>query len=49
MSENPEEREHRFYDDDVPDVDDLEPDYEAEETDEADELVMDENHTDGAQ
>ena len=42
MSETPAEHEHRTYDDDVPDVDQLEPDYEVEETDEVDEELEDE-------
>lgn len=46
MSQTPQEHEHGFYDDDVEGVDELEPDYDVEETDEAEELVMDENHTD---
>lgn len=52
MSQTPQEHEHGSYDDDVPDVDELEPDFDAEETDEAEELVMDEdptNHEDGTQ
>jgi hypothetical protein len=40
----PERHEHtEGYDTDVPDVDQLEPDFDAEETDEADEVVEDED------
>jgi hypothetical protein len=43
----PERHEHSVgYDRDVPDVDMLDPDYDAEETDEADEVLEDEEATD---